>query len=354
MQLRNRTPLAPLTFQSLDLADEPFQVVVVKGTFDIVKGTPLQLSAEQEPLRTGDVYWVPHAASSLRWEDDLAPFKPRADIVVNAVAYAPGGRPAREWLAGLTVGALTKRVLVTGPRVWTHAPLVGWALGPPEPAVEVPLRYERAFGGRVERDGRIEVHQENPVGVGFVDRGRLDPSRPIPAPTILCPDGRLPVLGEPYPVEGLSALGKPWLPRRARAGTFDAAWAAARHPRLPHDFNAAFYNCAHPGLIHDGWLRGDEEVRLERLHREHEILTFRLPALTVAAAITDRDGYRYGSPARLDTLTLDAERLRAWLTWRVTLPLYRHGIAQLDIAMREALTATMARAQRGAAAPGRA
>jgi hypothetical protein len=112
------------------------------------------------------------------------------------------------------------------------------------------------------------------------------------------------------------------------------------------DFDHGFYNCAPPDLIYDGFLSGEEEVRLERLNRQHEILTFRLPSIIVAAAITDKDGYRYGSPARLDTLCIDAERLKALLTWRVTLPLYMHGIARLDIAMRESLGVTMARATR--------
>lgn len=344
MKIRNRTPFSPYTFQTLDLDDDPFQVIIVKGTFDIVHGATLTLSALQDPIRTCDAYWDDQKPSSLRWEDDLAPFKPGTDVVVNATAHAPGGRPTREWLAGITIGDRSKRVLVTGPRVWSYAPLVGWALGPVTPVTEMPIRYENAFGGFVERDGIVEVHQQNPVGVGFVDLRRLHTSRPIPAPTILSPDGRVPVFGEHYPVEGLSALAKPWLPRRACAGTFDEVWVKHRHPRLPYDFDPAFYNCAHPDLVQDGFLRGAEEIRLERLHREQEILVFSLPALVVAAAIVDRDDYRYGGPMRLDTLYIEPERLKAVLTWRVMLPLYRHGIKHIDIAMRDSISAMIARA----------
>ncbi|WP_170229446.1 DUF2169 family type VI secretion system accessory protein [Polyangium fumosum] len=344
MKIRNRTPFSPYTFQTLDTDDDPFQVVIAKGTFDIVPDAPLSLSAEQDPIRTCDTYWDNQKPSSLRWEDDLAPFKPCTDVVVNATAYAPSGRPSPEWLAGITIGDRAKRVLVTGTRAWAYAPLVGWSLGPVTPVTEMPIRYEHAFGGFVERDGIVEVHQQNPVGVGFVDRRRLHTAQTIPAPTILSPDGRVPVLGEPYPVEGLSAIAKPWLPRRARAGSFDDAWVKNRHPRLPHDFGHAFYNCAHPDLMHDGFLRGDEEIRLERLHRAHEILVVRLPSLVVAVAIVDRDDYRYGSPARLDTLHIDAERSKAILTWRAVLPLYKHGIRYIDIAMRESLEAVIARA----------
>jgi len=344
MLLQNRTPFLAFTFESLDLAGEPFHVIVVKGTFDIVVGAGLRPAAQQEPVRTSDEHWADATSSSLRWEDDLAPFKPHADIVVNATAHAPEGRPAREWLAGITVGDLTKRVRVTGPRAWVHAPLIGWGLGEPMLTAAVPIRYDHAFGGKVEQDGVTKVYEQNPVGVGFVDLRRLDTSRPVPAPTILPPDGHIPALGKSCPVEGLSAIAKAWQPRRARAGTFDAAWIAERHPRLPSDFDPTYYNCAHPDLIYDGHLRGDEMVRLERLHPEHEILTFRLPALTVAAAITDRDAHRYGGPARLDTLSIDAERMKVLLTWRLTLPLYTRGISQLDVGVRESFATTLERA----------
>jgi len=71
------------------------------------------------------------------------------------------------------------------------------------------------------------------------------------------------------------------------------------------------------------------------MHPEHESLSFRLPSLLVAVGITDRDGYRYGSPARLDTVFIDAETLRVELTWRATLPRYKHAVASMHVAMRD-------------------
>ncbi|TKD09561.1 DUF2169 domain-containing protein [Polyangium fumosum] len=91
-------------------------------------------------------------------------------------------------------------------------------------------------------------------------------------------------------------------------------------------------------LAHEGegyrYLRGDEEVILENLHPEYPRLTFRLPNLLVATALVDRVGFRYGSPLRLDTLSIDVERMRAVLVWRASPPLYKDGVARVDLAMQ--------------------
>jgi hypothetical protein len=39
--------------------------------------------------------------------------------------------------------------------------------------------------------------------------------------------------------------------------------------------------------------------------------------------------------------------MRAELTWRATLPLYEHGVALVDVATREAVSAALSRAVAG-------
>lgn len=321
MDLCNRTPFAALTFSSVDSDGDPFQVVTLKGSFVIEKDAPLRRADVQVPIRLREVFWEDDRARSLRYEDDLAPRKTATDIIVNATSYAPCGRATSEWHASIAVAEREKRVLVTGPRAWVHTPLLGWSLSPAVPVASLPLRYELAFGG----DG----YEKNPVGLGFVDPRRVDRSREIRAPQILSPDGRLPVLGEPYPVEGFSAIAKAWQPRRVRAGTF----AATDPPRLPEDFDYAFYNAAHPDLIQDGFLRGNEQVRMENMHPEHAALSFQLPGLVLLVVLTNRAGYRQGCRAVLDTVFIDADAMRAELTWRAPLAVRDHNsVARIDIA----------------------
>ena len=238
MMLHNRTPLVVMAFPTEDLDGDPSLVVIAKGTFDVVKGEPIRWCESPSPIRTAAVPWDPGVPSSVRYEDDLAPFKVGTDVIVNATAYAPGGQRMPSWRAGVRVGGLKKFVTVTGPRAWVHAPLLGWSLTPIVPVRHVPVRYELAFGG----DG-VEA---NPGGLGACDPRKADTSQPIAVPRVLAGDGRVPELGEFYPVEGLGAIARTWQPRRARAGTFGEAWASSGGRRLPEDFDGAFWNAAHP------------------------------------------------------------------------------------------------------------
>lgn len=331
MKTQNTTPYAVLSFPFVDREGAPFHAVIVKGTFAIEKDKPLTIAAEQAPIRAEDEAWADGATSSLRYESDLAPFKPATDVIVHATAHAPDKKPAPAWHAGISVGELKKRLVVTGPRAFAYTKKRGWTLGPIKPVDEVPIRYERAFGGAIKVGERLEAYPNNPVGVGYVDPRAADRARAHAAPQILAADGRPPVFGEPYPVEGLCAIPRTWEPRRARVGSAEPG------QKLPRDFDPLYFNAAHDDLISDGFLRGDEVVMLENLHPEHAALSFTLPWMIVAAAIVDRAGYRYGAPARLDTVLIDAERMRAELTWRATLPLYDDGVAHLDVATRAML-----------------
>ena len=120
MIVRNYTPFRTLLFDSRDVAGRDFGVLAIRGTFDILPGAPLRPNPKQRPLVETDIWHGAPNESSVYLESDLAPFKPRADIMFNAVAYAPGGRPLREWLVTVQVGSLRKALRVTGPRQWVR------------------------------------------------------------------------------------------------------------------------------------------------------------------------------------------------------------------------------------------
>src|SRR5262245_63332258 len=139
MIVEHHSPFATLMFSSRDPQQRDFYVVVLRGTFRIEPNAPLRLDAEQHPIVETDVFHADPHASSLFLEGDLAPFKPRSDIQIHAVAHAPGGWATPHWLVRARVGSIEKTLRVTGPRRWVKGDGGTWELTEPEPCVEVPV-----------------------------------------------------------------------------------------------------------------------------------------------------------------------------------------------------------------------
>jgi hypothetical protein len=325
MEITNYTPFVPLFFQSRNPAGVDFGVLVIRGTFSIMPGKALRPHPEQHPIVDADVYWGEAAKSSVKMESDLAPFKPKSDIHLNAVARAPRGEPAEKWLVRVRVGKLEKYLRVTGPRYWQHHRLGGWKLSKPEACLEVPIRYELAFGGVYEKKGESVAYEYNPVGVGLIDPKYAKHKNPISAPQVEDPRNPIAEVGFPYTPQGLGPVARAWLPRRKLAGTFDERWQKERWPNLPEDFDYAHYNSAHADLIYAGYLRGDEQVAVLGLHHDHE-LAFQLPGYRMAALLRHDDGMMNAAPLVLDTLYFDfsaaeEKEQRAHLIWRGVFPI---------------------------------
>ena len=232
MEYSNRTPFPTLLFTSRNVEQRPFHVFVLRGTFDIVANGALTPRPKQQPLSFQDTYVGEPGASSPYADSDIAPFKPRSDVLVHAVAHAPSGLPAPSWLARIQVGRLDKTLRVTGPRAWEKDEAGAWQLSEPEPCTEVPIRYENAFGGVWKTQWESAACKENPLGRGYVsDSG--EPESPWPAPQIESPDDPIAGFDRAYRPEGLGPMGRPWAPRHAKSGTMDAAWQAERCPALP-------------------------------------------------------------------------------------------------------------------------
>jgi hypothetical protein len=314
----NHTPFMPLVFESQDVEDRRYDVIVLKGKYEIHNGQPLKLAPEPKPLTMADEYYGDPTKSSLKRESDLAPFKPRTDIhFTDPVTFAPGGKPAPRWQVEIRVGPVQKALQVTGPRQWVHKS-AAWKLTEPEPVTEVPLRYESAFGGAWEHQDEHGVWEENPLGRGFVNPKHLDTKQPVPAPQIELPNEPIADLGKTHRPQGLGPLARAWQPRRRKAGTFDDAWLKERWPGLPRDFSFEYYNSSHPDLIAPAYLRGDEAVVLQGLSPEGT-LAFRLPGHTVFVALCFANGGAAPAAMLLDTVEIDAGRRECFLVWRMRL-----------------------------------
>lgn len=242
MQFVNLTPFEALAFTGVDTQDREYDIVVMKVGFALVKKSADQLANdaklfdgrlmathycvvmdgdEKAPITMADEYHGELNISSVKRESDLAPYKPRCDVLLaNATAYAPDAAPSAKWPVRLRVTVtqsshaapqpqpeaqalnplmntptaavqaeptkmvqvvVDKHLIVHGSRSFERS-FTGWSLSASAPCTSVPMRWEYSYGGASivvqppSADGQQaaqtllnEVCFTNPVGCGWVD-----------------------------------------------------------------------------------------------------------------------------------------------------------------------------------------
>jgi len=265
MEFRNLTPFDVMCFSALDKQDIEHPVIVMKVGYRLqpIADQPGQFSAEVMdteplPLRLADQYFGEEGQSSVREESDLAPFKPRCDVIVNGHAHAPDGIATQSWVAGIRLSVpaaplnieverpkpwkageplseqqlyawrdaqaegaqrraaaptrhvlLDKQLRFTGPRSFKRAPLGGWRLSEATATTTVPLRWEYAFGGAsilnnphypeeaVDPFLLNQVCYSNPLGSGWIETRFLKLARALELPTQMLPAPQIEPTGKP-------------------------------------------------------------------------------------------------------------------------------------------------------------
>lgn len=322
MEVRNETGLEQALTIGPGPSREPVLSVIVKGTFDLPReeNAIAELADEQIPVAEGDEYHE-DPDGSVRIESEMAPFKPRTDLVVVGAAHAPGGEPAQVVNAGLRVGDTGKVIRVVGNRVWwTPRGRSVPRATEPEPFATMPLVYERAFGGLDQEGGGW--CQRNPVGVGYLEPGRDAPVEEVPLPNLEDPAAMIQGWTDHPRPTGFGFYGRSWEPRRSAGGTEEGTENPDPVFGLPEDFTVDFFNGAHPDLQVPGYLGGDEWVDTRHLTPEGR-RRFRLPGLAPRVVVeTGSGGDAAGRPEageldlHLDTLVFVTEEEIFCQVWR--------------------------------------
>lgn len=320
VKLNNPTPFTALQFESIDANRNHFGAVVVRGAFKIEDGMRLIPLDEQEELVLESSYFGKQVDSSVRFFDSLAPYKPKTDILIEATAYAPQGKPCTDWISEVRFGNGVKRFRVTGPRQWEMG-VVRRKVSAPQPISKLDIRYEYAYGG-TGVDGT--AFAENPVGVGYDNTPGASFPQIIPANVALDHVG-------PVPVVGLGPIGNAWQPRLGLAGTLDEAWQKNLAPYLAEDFDFEYYNVAPPDMRITGFAKGDELIGLKNLYSKGD-LVFGLPGIQYYNMLRFSDGRIIPGPMNLDTIEIQVEQQKAYLQWRGIFPA-NLSIAQVDLRM---------------------
>ncbi len=330
--------------------------VAVKGTFTLVpEGTcPI---ADAQALPEGDAHHDDDVERSLRYASDLDPLKARGECMVIGSFHAPGGRPVTQSTAAFQIGGVGKQLASFGDRAW-H---MGRA-SEPTSITTLPLSWEHAFGG--------PGFAENPVGRGIASV-EVDGHSRVLLPNIEDPRALVTSRDRrPHPV-GCGPIPRTWAARMRYAGTYDATWQRTRYPWFPADLEWRFFNAAPPDQQIDGHWRGDEEIALRNLHREHASIRCRLPGLRAHAFLVHHGSARLVDVGlALDTITVDADEGQVYCVWRgVTevaradlsdvqhlfvaheAPSERHGIEGFTRRYQDALERSAAEALAAEAAP---
>lgn len=387
----NHTPWPSQYFQHIDPQGEVFHVMVTRTSYSLrhfeqgedgLLVPQLLNPAEQLPLCQADQFAGQPNASSLLQESDFAPYMPKCDVlVVNATAYAPGGKPMKRWPVGFRFGdAIHKTFEVTGPRRFG---LLG--LGEPEGASHVPLCYERAFGGPnlVTQGQALSAYAEqpagsksdnssnsteharlqsqvarnlqaalpglyapNPIGCGRLPKelaatnlnlARLDASN-LPQPQAReyeqaarqapRPAPQIEAFGHPctgqddYPVVGIGPVGRWWAPRIQLAGTHDERWKQTQWPKSPLDHDYRYWNCA-PEDQQIDYPAGGEDFALAGFTpqpaKDGGPVRFALPKQDLQLLVRLQVGAMVFAPMHIDTVVLDLKEGTLSIVRRATI-----------------------------------
>jgi hypothetical protein len=321
--------------------------VLLKRTYRIVPFGLCERAEADRPLLGGDEHYGDPLNTPPRFEADFVPFKLATDIAFDGSAFAPGGKPVRELVATLELGKAKKSVAVVGNRVCRHRPGGPPTFTDPQPFAEMPLRYDRAYGG-IDVFTNLQCpfpDPRNPLGRGFVTsdtKAAIDgltlPNLEDPADK-LTPDRLILRKYEDWPKQpqptSLGWFSKYWQPRAKLAGILPADRPAEQmmrkayadllpaglkekylaHPLPTVDFR--FFNGASPGLVVP-FLKGDEAVRLTNLTPDG-VVAFGLPGDRPAVTLDIGDGPK-GADTVLHTVQLRGIEMEVDLVWRTAIP----------------------------------
>ncbi len=335
LEVANRTEFIAACFPHADVGGGDVLVVVIKGTFRIRPGSDvLKLADEQAPVVWADAFYGAPGASSVRYESDVSPPKIGGDVVLIGSAYPQRGKD-RQAEVSVSLGPLKKTVRVVGDRAW-HKSLTGWQPTAPALFEQMPLVFERAFGGRDgggQASGSDSYEPRNPVGAGFV--AAEDPERleGLPLPNLEDPAHPIKSWKDRPAPACFGVVARHWAPRSALAGTYDEAWQADRCPLLPADFDPRYFNAASAGLVAPSPFGGGEQVVVTGAHRSGD-LSFRLPARRLAVTAWVKGEPRRAAPS-LDTVVIEPDDERLVLVWRAAIPCTREFLHIRNVFIKE-------------------
>lgn len=236
--------------------------------------------------------------------------KPRGEFLVLGDGFALAGETTRALEVKVQVGALEKRLLLYGDRAWSSENQLLAYMTEAEPFARKLICWENAYGG--------EGFEPNPVGKGFAS-GRPKGNELLALPNVEHPDRLIGAPSDRPEPAGFGPLSLSWPPRSRKTGTYDEIWMKTRWPYFPQDMDPEFFNLAPPDQWLPGYFKGDELIRIERMHEKFTVIESRLPAYRARCLVRRDQGKKelvIDATLRAETLWLFPNLLRGVLVQR--------------------------------------
>ncbi|MDC3961455.1 DUF2169 family type VI secretion system accessory protein [Polyangium jinanense] len=300
--------IPPFLTSSVTWQEQPGQwslTVVCKVTYALKPGTSI-VATEPEGVNERDNHWDDDPGKCVYAPSDLAPYKPRPEVLLVGSAFAPRREPLRSLFARLVVADVDKSIEVLGARTVARDGAVSEA----QKWTQMPLRYERAAGGD---------ESWNPVGI---DPSVVDAYGRRTLPNLQPPGMMAADVPRPIPTVGFGPIASRWLVRSAKLGALVGAFANGTWAETPlgMDFDGSYFQSA-PSDQLVSELRPDEPILLENMHPEIERFSTRLPGIKPHMRV-EIEGLPPWEPDLVpDTLWIDTNRAIASLTFRAQIPL---------------------------------
>lgn len=312
----NATPFAAIGFEQWHRDGPTMAVVAVRGSYIVDPDGALSLADKQAIVLADEFAGDPHRSPLVR-PSDLVPFKPATDVTFLGDLVSGDGAAHPVLEGAITVGGRRVTICGTGVRHW-EAKGETWNLSEPEPTDRIALCYTHANGGRLIGNPNGAADPRNPIGTGLIDPAFSPKGCDFAAPRLFWPQDPIhdDFSAPPFPAT-FGPMAPWWRTRQQHAGSYDDEWVSDRHPRLPADFNYAFYNCAHPALLFPGYLAGSMSLELCNLGTAGK-MSVHLPEEVPVARFSYSDGREVSVALNLDGVHLDF-RNTPWqldLTWR--------------------------------------
>jgi uncharacterized protein YjbI with pentapeptide repeats len=270
--------------------------------------------------------------------------KPCGEVVVYGSCHTPGVLPlpgamvrVRLARAGAPPDAralVDKQLAVFGDRYWAGtasrereaAVPTSSRATEPVPFTEMPLRWERAFGG--------PTYAKNPLGRGIERAETSDGIFRVPLPNVELPSKLVTSSSQRPEAAGFVPLDVSWPQRQSFAGSYGGRWLEEDFPGYARDTDPAFFSTAPADQRIDGFFRGDEEYILENVHPTRSVLRGRLPGAAARVLVRRKSCQDVEDvKMRLDTVVFLPGQEIGILVFRGTTPVLEDDASDVGVVL---------------------